>query len=100
GAISQPKHVTNSAPRLITSFEGINHFQQRFGTPNQFSLEPPDQGLCIGSDGAGNTRVLEVVNDTPRVFTTGCTALTGPVALNAFYAYAPPIIRPTPPITL
>src|SRR5439155_1699198 len=63
GAISQPKPVTNSAPGLITSFEGINHFQQRFGTPNQFSLEPPDQGLCIGSDGAGNTRALHVVND-------------------------------------
>ncbi len=99
GAISQPKPVTNSAPGLITSFEGINHFQQRFGTPNQFSLEPPDQGLCIGSDGAGSTRVLEVVNDTLRVFTTGGTALTGPVALNAFYGYAPAIIRTTTPIT-
>jgi len=93
GAISQPKPVTNSAPGLLTSFEGINHFQQRFGSANQFSLEPPDQGLCIGSDGGGNTRVLEVVNDTLRVYTTGGAALTGPVALNAFYGYAPAIIR-------
>src|SRR5437588_2290347 len=93
GAISQPKNVTNSAPGVLASFEGINHFQQRFGSANQFSLEPPDQGLCIGSDGGGNTRVLEVVNDTLRVYTTGGAALTGPVALNAFYGYAPAIIR-------
>ena len=93
GAISQPKNVTTSAPDVLTSFDGINHFQQRFGTPNQFSLEPPDQGLCVGSDGAGNTRVLEVVNDTLRVYTTGGTPLTAPTALNAFYGYAPAIIR-------
>ncbi len=93
GAISQPKNLTTSAPDVQASFDGINHFQQRFGTPNQFSLEPPDQGLCVGSDGAGNVRVLEVVNDTLRVYTTGGAALTPPVALNAFYGYAPAIIR-------
>src|SRR6266568_1308445 len=93
GAISQPRNVTTSAPDVLTSFDGINHFQQRFGSFGQFSLEPPDQGLCVGSDGAGNVRVLEVVNDTLRVFTTGGAALTPPVALNAFYGYAPAIIR-------
>jgi hypothetical protein len=98
GATSQPKNVTTSAPDVVTSFDGINHFQQRFGTRNQFSLEPPDQGLCVGSDGAGQTRVLEVVNDTLRVYTTGGLALTPPVALNAFYGYAPAINR-TPPLT-
>jgi hypothetical protein len=93
GATAQPKNVTTSAPDVLTSFDGINHFQQRFGTPNQFSLEPPDQGLCVGSDGAGHVRVLEVVNDTLRVYTTGGAALTPPVALNAFLGYAPAIIR-------
>ena len=101
GATSQPKNVTTSAPDVLASFDGINHNQQRFGSRNQFSLEPPDQGLCIGADGAGNTRVLEVVNDTLRVFTTGGSALTPPVALNAFYSYDPAIIRATPttPVT-
>ncbi len=98
GATSQPKNVTTSAPDVLTSFDGINHLQQRFGTKNQFSLEPPDQGLCIGSDGAGNVRVLEVVNDTLRVYTTGGAPLTGPVALNAFYGYPPAIIRATPTV--
>ena len=99
GAISQPKNVTTSAPDVLASFDGINHFQQRFGTPNQFSLEPPDQGLCVGSDGAGHTRVLEVVNDTLRVYTTGGVALTPPIALNAFLSYAPAIVRTDNPIT-
>jgi hypothetical protein len=93
GATSQPKNVTTSAPDVLASFDGINHFQQRFGSANQFSIEPPDQGLCVGSDGAGHTLVLETVNDTLRVFTTAGAPLTPPVALNAFYHYAPAIIR-------
>src|SRR6266568_552657 len=93
GATSQPKNLTTSAPDLLTSFDGINHFQQRFGSFGQFSLEPPDQGLCVGSDGAGNVRVLEVVNDTLRVYTTDGATLTSSVALNAFFHYAPAIIR-------
>ena len=99
GATSQPKNVTTSAPDVLATFDGINHNQQRFGTPNQFSLEPPDQGLCVGSDGLGNTLVLEVVNDTLRVYTTGGAAVTKPVALNAFLGYAPAIIRTTHPVT-
>src|SRR5262245_45033672 len=32
-----------------TSFRGLNFFDQRFANGgNQFSLEPPDQGLCAG----------------------------------------------------
>jgi hypothetical protein len=99
GATSQPRNVTTSAPGLLGSFDGINHFQQRFGSAKQFSLEPPDQGLCVGSDGAGNTRVVEVVNDTLRVYATDGTPLTGPVGLNAFYGYAGAIDRTTNPIT-
>ena len=101
GAISQPKSVTTTTPNLLTSFEGLNHFQQRFGStagPNQFSLEPPDQGLCVGSDGNGNTRILEVLNDVMRVYTTSGSAVTTPTALNGFLGYAPAIIR-TNPIT-
>jgi hypothetical protein len=70
GVITQPKPVTTSNPNLITSFDGLNHFDQRFGSSagaNQFSLEPPDQGLCVGSDGNGHTRILEVINDVLRV---------------------------------
>jgi hypothetical protein len=99
GAVSQPKSVTTSTPNLITSFEGLNHFQQRFGSTagrNQFSLEPPDQGLCVGSDGNGNTRILEVLNDVLRVYTTSGMPVTAPTALNGFLGYAPAIIRTNP----
>src|SRR5215469_68491 len=99
GAITQPTPVTTSNPNLLTSFAGLDHFDQRFGSSaggNQFSLEPPDQGLCVGSDGNGNTRVLEVVNDVMRVYTTSGTAVTSPTALNGFLGYAPAIVRKSP----
>lgn len=97
GAVSQPRTVTNSTPGLLTSFDGLNHFDQRFGSSlgaNQFSLEPPDQGLCVGSDGSGHTRVLEVLNDVMQVYdTSGNALLSKPVALNGFLGYPPAIIR-------
>jgi len=96
GAISQPKNVTTSSPGLMNSFDGLNHFDQRFGSTshgNQFSLEPPDQGLCVGTDGSGHLRVMEVVNDVGQVFDGNGTALTAPEALNHFFHYAPAIIR-------
>src|SRR5215469_6344204 len=102
GAIAQPKTVTTSTPNLVTSFAGLNHFDQRFGSSaggNQFSLEPPDQGLCVGSDGNGNTRILEVINDVMRVYTTSGAPVTSPTALNGFLGYAPAIIRSTNPVT-
>ena len=102
GATAQPHNVTNSSPGLLASFDGLNHFQNRFGTTshsNQFSLEPPDQGLCVGSDGNGNVRVLEVLNDVMRVYDTSGTGVTAPEALNAFLGYAPAIVRTTNPIT-
>jgi hypothetical protein len=102
GAISQPRSVTTSTPGLLTSFDGLNHFDNRFGTtagPNQFSLEPPDQGMCVGADGNGNTRILEVLNDVLRVYDTAGSPLTVPQALNGFLGYAPAIVRTTNPIT-
>ena len=97
GAITQPRGVTAATPGLQGGFDGLNHFDQRFGSSaggNQFSLEPPDQGLCVGSDGNGNTRVVEAVNDVMDVYTTsGTPVLTKPTALNSFFGYAPAIIR-------
>ena len=74
------------------SFSGINDYQQRYiaSAGNQFTITPPDQGLCVG-----NGFVVETVNDTIRVFSTTGHALTNPVGLNAFYGYAPEINRTT-----
>jgi hypothetical protein len=84
-----------SNPGLTLSFDALNHFDQRFvaGGGNQFSIEPPDQGLC-----AGNGFVLETVNDVLQVFDTAGNALTAPTALNSFYGYAPAIDRTKNPL--
>lgn len=89
--VSVANQVNTSSPRgtLLASFDGLNHRQTRLARGgNQFSNEPPDQGLC-----AGNGFVLETVNTVLNVFDTTGKSLTGPVALSAFYGYAPEINR-------
>jgi hypothetical protein len=84
--------LAGSNPELVTSFEGLNHFTNRFGVSNgnQFSLEPPDQGLC-----AGNGFVMETINDVLAVYTPTGAVASGPQALNAFYGYKYAINRDT-----
>src|ERR1700760_2494184 len=91
GATMSGKHKTKSNPVMNLSFDGLNFYQQRFANGgNQFSLEPPDQGLC-----AGNGFVLESTNDVLRVFNSAGNAVVGVVSLNQFYGYAPAINRTT-----
>jgi hypothetical protein len=82
-------HVTGSTPVPATSvlagWEGLNHFDTRFGSSagnDQFSTEPPDQGLSVG-----NGYVLESVNSVLAVYSTGGALLDGPTAINEFYGY-------------
>src|SRR5207237_1652161 len=98
-----------SNPTFNFGFEGLNHYQQRYSRGgNQFSVEPPDQGMC-----AGNGYVVEAVNDVVNVYSasTGASVLPDNTAtnivagfprnvnhavdLNSFYAYAPAINRTT-----
>ena len=98
-----------SNPQFRFGFEGLNLYQQRYARGgNQFSLEPPDQGLCVG-----NGYVLEVVNDVLNVYdaNTGQSVLPDNTAtnivsglprnvnhavdLNSFYGYPPAINRAT-----
>jgi len=100
---------SKSHPQFNLGFEGLNHYQQRYSNKgNQFSLEPPDQGLC-----AGNGYVIEVVNDVLNIFDAGTGASVLPdntatnivsgfprnvnhaVDLNTFYGYPPAINRST-----
>ncbi|MEY2411916.1 MAG: hypothetical protein QOD84_522 [Acidobacteriaceae bacterium] len=70
-------------------FDGLSNIDQRTANNgNQFSLEPPDQGLC-----AGNGFVMETVNDVIRVYDKSGNALTGAEDLNSFFGLAPQIIR-------
>src|SRR5215471_5854925 len=39
-----------SNPTFDFGFQGLNHYQQRYSRGgNQFSVEPPDQGMCAGN---------------------------------------------------
>lgn len=78
-----------SNPELANTFDGLNFHDQRYANAgNQFSVEPPDQGLC-----AGNGFVVESVNDVLAIYDRSGNELVGPVDLNTFYGYAPAIDR-------
>lgn len=79
----------------MLSIDALNHFQQRFvaGSGNQFSIEPPDQGLCVG-----NGYVLETLNDVLQVFDTAGNPQSPPKDLNSFYGYTPAIDRTKNPL--
>ena len=108
GAPANSGKKAKSNPELNFSFEGLNHYQQRYARGgNQFSVEPPDQALCVG-----NGYVVEAVNDVLNVFnTSGQSVLPNNTAtnivagfprnvnhavdLNSFYGYPPAINRTT-----
>jgi hypothetical protein len=98
-----------SNPTFKFGFQGLNFYQQRYARGgNQFSVEPPDQGMCVG-----NGYVVEAVNDVFNVYSaaTGASVLPDNTAtnivsgfprnvnhaidLNSFYGYAPAINRST-----
>jgi hypothetical protein len=79
-----------STPELLLDWEGVNHRNQRLAfRGNQFSGEPPDQGLCVG-----NGFALETVNSALRIYNANTGAPASDVfALNEFYGFPPSIVR-------
>ena len=95
GAPVSASKKAKSNPSLGTHFQGLNFHDQRFANNgNQFSVEPPDQGLC-----AGNGFIVEALNDVVQVYNTSGTPLLNgghAVDLNTFYGYPAAIIRSGP----
>lgn len=88
------KGKAKSNPEVLTSFDGVNFFNQRFANHgNQFSVVPPDQALC-----AGNGFVLESVNDVLNINGSDGTSLLGVTDLNTFYGYPAAINRGVSPL--
>jgi hypothetical protein len=99
---------SKSNPGFKSGFEGLNFFQQRYARGgNQFSIEPPDQALCVG-----NGYVFEAVNDVVNIYdksgasvlpdNTATNIVSGfprdvnhAVDLNSFFGYAPAVNRTT-----
>ncbi|EWT01440.1 hypothetical protein N865_10585 [Intrasporangium oryzae NRRL B-24470] len=97
-----------SNPTFSNGFEGLNLYQQRYARRgNQFTVEPPDQAMCVGGG-----YVMEAVNDVVNVYNTGGQSVlpdntatnivsgfprnvNHAVDLNSFYGYPPAIIRTT-----
>src|SRR3954454_22837392 len=108
GVASTTGKKAKSNPKFVSGFEGLNLFQQRYARGgNQFTVEPPDQGMC-----AGNGYVVEAVNDVLNVFdssgrsvlpdNTSTNVVSGfptdvnhAVDLNSFFGYAPAVNRTT-----
>ncbi len=108
GASTTSGTKAKSNPTFNSGFEGLNFYQQRYArSGNQFSIEPPDQALCVGGG-----YELEAVNDVLNIFNaagqsvlpdnTATNIVSGhprnvnhAVDLNSFYGYAPAINRST-----
>jgi hypothetical protein len=90
------KQVVTSNPGF-GGFPGLTHFDQRTADGgNQFSLEPPDQGLCVGAG-----RVIEPINDVFAIYDAATGAklspATGATSLTLFFTGQHQIVR-TPPV--
>jgi hypothetical protein len=108
GGSANSAKKAKSNPTFDFGFEGLNHYQQRYSRGgNQFSVEPPDQGMCVG-----NGYIVEAVNDVMNVYNTSGTSVlpdntatnivggfprdvNHAVDLNSFYGYPAAVNRTT-----
>ncbi len=91
-APTAPQAAAAAPTPSFRGFTGLTHLQERTArNGNQFSTEPPDQGLAVG-----NGFVLEAVNSALNVYdTNGIQQLLRPVALSEFFGLPPGINRTT-----
>ncbi len=85
-----PMAISNSTSAF--SFNGIDHFDQRNANHgNQFSLEPPSQGLAVA-----NGYILEAVNNAFQVYNlSGVPQLASVISTNQLFGLPPEIDRNT-----
>jgi len=87
--------LASSNSDLALSLAGLNFTEQRTADGgNQFSVEPPDQGLCVG-----NGFALEAVNTVFRIRSSATGApVSGVAAMNPFFTEDHQIVRSSPPV--
>jgi hypothetical protein len=88
--LMQPMAISLSTSAF--HFNGITHFDQRFANNgNQFSIEPPSQGLAVA-----NGYVLEAVNNAFQVYNlSGVPQLPAVLSTNQVFGLPPAIDRST-----
>ena len=79
-----------TAPSSVLGAPGLNHFDNRTADGgNQFSIEPPDQALCVG-----NGYVIEAVNLVVGLRDSATnTRIGGVTSLNKFFGLPSAIMR-------
>jgi hypothetical protein len=103
--VPSPPSVEPTFPGSF-GFNGIRHKTQRLDVDggNQFSLEPPDQGLAVGdclADDCGGTQttyVMDSVNLAIAVRDSSTGAVLAEAALNPIFAGDSAIIRGNPTV--
>ena len=91
---TSPVQQTLTAPttNVDSGFEGLNLYQQRrvADNGNQFTVEPPDQGLCVG-----NGYVVETVNDVTNIFSADThQPIVGQlISNNRLFGYPSEVVR-------
>jgi hypothetical protein len=95
-----PSNTPVTVNENAQGWAGLNHADQRLaGGGNQFSLEPPDQGLCVGNtspnDPSFGPEVVESVNDALVFYDASAEQFTTPITLPEFYGLPPSFNRST-----
>ena len=95
-----PSNTAVTVDENANGWAGLNHADQRLaGNGNQFSLEPPDQGLCVGgsspNDPSFGPEVVESINDALVFYDAAAERFTAPISLTDFYGLPPSIDRGT-----
>ena len=95
-----PSNTSVVVNQNTNGWEGLDHTDQRFaGGGNQFSLEPPDQGLCVGgvspNDPSYGPEVVESVNDALVIYDARMHQFGVPITLSQFFGLPPTINRTT-----
>jgi hypothetical protein len=89
--VPRPSGLAVAGAGAATGFNGLTHTEQRLAdNGNQFSIEPPDQGLAVG-----NGFVLEAVNLALRIRPASGTTGAAVVSLNQFFFQESAIVRAT-----
>jgi len=87
--VPRPATLPVAANPAAKAFEGLNLKDQRTANNgNQFSLEPPDQALCVGA-----SQVIEGVNTVFSIQDKTSGARTAPMSYDLFFNHVAEINR-------
>jgi hypothetical protein len=75
-------HYEQPPGQVLHNFHGLNNLDSALA--NGFLLEPPDQGLCVGTF-LGQKSEIEIINDVAAAYSTSGKLIAGPVNLNSFF---------------